>query len=244
MFPAIERRSGRSRYTSATRSSSITATRCSPMSTEISSSRFAAGSGARRGGWRRRWRCRPDRCAAGRLPAPRAGSARASRAPAPWRRLLGLSPRLGGRRRPAGRLRPRPPRLPRRRRFSAAPRRPHRRGRVRCCALSVLGFRLSRSEREPLSLRPRARPARPSCSSIGTRASSASPRCSARGRMASHRDAGLAQRMSKTMAMIIGPRAAGYQWRGEATGSASTRASRQAAAGRSRARRARTARRR
>src|SRR6266700_4360911 len=53
MLPAIERLSGRSRYTSATRSSSRTATRCSPTSTETRSSRFAAGSGARFGGWRR-----------------------------------------------------------------------------------------------------------------------------------------------------------------------------------------------
>src|SRR4051794_41399895 len=50
MFPAIERRSGRSRYASATFSSSSTATRCSPTSTEISSSRFAGGSGGRLGG--------------------------------------------------------------------------------------------------------------------------------------------------------------------------------------------------
>src|SRR5437764_5539303 len=56
MFPAIDRRSGRSRYTSATRSSSRTATRCSPTSTDTSSSRFASGSGARRGGSRLR-RC-------------------------------------------------------------------------------------------------------------------------------------------------------------------------------------------
>src|SRR3954469_16097571 len=54
MLPAIERRSGRSRYASATLSSSSTATRCSLTSTEITSSRFAAGSGARRGGVRRR----------------------------------------------------------------------------------------------------------------------------------------------------------------------------------------------
>src|SRR5207244_3792791 len=56
MFPAIDRRSGRSRYTSATRSSSRTATRCSPTSTETSNSRLASGRGARRGGSRRR-RC-------------------------------------------------------------------------------------------------------------------------------------------------------------------------------------------
>ena len=54
MLPAIERRSGRSRYTSTTWSSSSTATRFSPASTEISSSRFAFGSGARFGGCRRR----------------------------------------------------------------------------------------------------------------------------------------------------------------------------------------------
>src|SRR6476620_3662531 len=68
MLPAIERRSGRSRYTSATRSSSSTATRCSPTSTETSSSRFACGRGARRGGSRRRRCCgrsRSRRCAGG-----------------------------------------------------------------------------------------------------------------------------------------------------------------------------------
>src|SRR5438067_10296290 len=60
MLPAIDRRSGRSRYTSATRSSSSTATRFSPASTETSSSRFAFGSGARFGGVRRRV-CDDDR---------------------------------------------------------------------------------------------------------------------------------------------------------------------------------------
>src|SRR3954464_3133556 len=61
MLPAIERRSGRSRYASATLSSSTTATPSppaatggSPTSTEISSSRFAGGSGGRLGGGRRR----------------------------------------------------------------------------------------------------------------------------------------------------------------------------------------------
>src|SRR3954451_16137496 len=114
MLPAIERRSGRSRYASATLSSSSTATRCSLTSTEITSSRLAGGSGARRGGVRRRvvlLRClRWDGRRSGRessffavgLAAGFAsvGSAFASAA-APV----------------AGRFRPRPPRLPRRRFF-------------------------------------------------------------------------------------------------------------------------------
>src|SRR5436190_662219 len=104
MFPAIERRFGRSRYTSATLSSSSTATLCSPTSTETSSSRFAAGSGARRGGVRRR--CvlllRLERCAgfrSGRLAFFLAGSA------------AFVSAVAGS----VFFLRPLPPRLPRRR---------------------------------------------------------------------------------------------------------------------------------
>ena len=121
MFPAIERRSGRSRYTSVTRSSSSSATRCSPTSTEIKSSRFASGRGARRAGWRRRSRP-PERCvvvlrelrsgpfcfAAGA--ASRAGSSGFS----------GVSGVSGVSAPAPGLRRPRPPRLPRRRRFRAA----------------------------------------------------------------------------------------------------------------------------
>ena len=213
MFPAIERRSGRSRYTSATRSSSITATRCSPMSTEISSSRLAAGSGARRGGWRRRWvpPLWPVPAPVGRPLGPLAA--------------LGLLPRgllrgllRHGRWRSrgavaAGRFRPRPPRLPRRRLLLARLGVGAGRGRF-CGRALLLDLRLSRGGRNLCVLRRRARPARPSSSSIGTRASSASPRCSARGHTASHRDAGLAQRMSKTMAIFSWASRAGYQCAG------------------------------
>src|SRR5579884_4553863 len=80
MFPAIDLRSGRSRYTSATLSSSSTATRFSPASTETSSSRFAFGSGARFGAVRRRgWALRAFRSGAGRS-ARSAGGASASTA--------------------------------------------------------------------------------------------------------------------------------------------------------------------
>src|SRR5919198_5072028 len=110
MLPAIERRSGRSRYTSATLSSSSTATRCSPTSTETRSSRFASGSGARRGVSRRRppcWRRRSWRCETALRSVLRAGVLRAgassSLAPATAVDVDEVF------------LRPRPPRLPRRR---------------------------------------------------------------------------------------------------------------------------------
>src|SRR6266508_733834 len=106
MFPAIDRRSGRSRYTSATRSSSRTATRCSPTSTETSSSRFASGSGARRGGSRRRRCCgrsRSRRRAGGFRSGFGAGLASAAAASAFGSAVAVL------------RERPRPPRVPRRR---------------------------------------------------------------------------------------------------------------------------------
>src|SRR6476469_6790084 len=117
MLPAIERRSGRSRYASATLSSSTTATRCSPTSTEISSSRFAGGSGGRLGGVRRRG----ARClrAAGRrsgrdvsfladLGLTSALSSSALGVPVLDASVLLWAP-------VPGRFRPRPPRLPRRR---------------------------------------------------------------------------------------------------------------------------------
>ena len=110
MLPAIERRSGRSRYTSATRSSSRTATRCSPTSTETRSSRFASGRGARLGGSRRR------RCEAGR--------SRSRRGAAGLRSVLGALVAVFAFGWAVSVLasaavvffdRPRPPRLPRRR---------------------------------------------------------------------------------------------------------------------------------
>src|SRR5881628_2375950 len=109
MSPAIDRRSGRSRYTSATRSSSKTATRCSPTSTDTSSSRFACGSGARRGGSRRRRCC---------------GRSRSRRGPAVLRSVFGALVAVFAFGSGASVLasavavfrgRPRPPRLPRRR---------------------------------------------------------------------------------------------------------------------------------
>ena len=91
--------------------SSRTATRCSPTSTETRSSRFAAGSGARRG-----CGAAPARLLA--APSARPACAPASR-PCPSRRRFfsgcsGFSA-LRGLRRSPGFLRPRPPRLPRRR---------------------------------------------------------------------------------------------------------------------------------
>ena len=179
MFPAIDRRSGRSRYTSATRSSSITATRCSPMSTEISSSRFAAG----------------KRCTARRLAAPLRAAALAAGATPVGRPLGPLAPlRLI----PRGLLR-RPPGC-RRSGFSesSSPSPAHRRQpaaygpdrrdyRAAACSSAPPLRRLSRSaaagvpparppaqpgRQELLSLRSRARSARSSCSSIETRAKS------------------------------------------------------------------------
>src|SRR3954447_22145864 len=114
MFPAIERRSGRSRYASATLSSSSTATRCSLTSTEITSSRFAAGSGARRGGVRRRvvlLHClRWDGRRAGRDSSFFAAGLAAGFASVGSAFASAVAP-------VAGRFRPRPPRLPRRRFF-------------------------------------------------------------------------------------------------------------------------------
>src|SRR6266511_1749022 len=109
MFPAIDRRSGRSMYTSATRSSSRTATRCSPTSTETSNSRFASGSGARRGGSRRRRCCgrsRSRRRAGGFRSGFGAGLASAASAAAAS--AFGSAVAVF-------RVRPRPPRVPRRR---------------------------------------------------------------------------------------------------------------------------------
>src|SRR5215208_8486436 len=112
MLPAIERRSGRSRYASATLSSSTTATRCSPTSTEIRSSRLAGGNGGRLGGVRRRG-ARCLRAAGRRSPATSVlgsrrvwvfGLASVSALVAACVEVV-----------PDGRLRPRPPRLPRRR---------------------------------------------------------------------------------------------------------------------------------
>jgi hypothetical protein len=109
-LPAIDRRSGRSRYTSATRSSSKTATRCSPTSTETSSSRLACGSGALRGGSRRRRCC---------------GRSRSRRGPAVFLSVLGAlvavfafgcgADSVFASAVAVFRVRPRPPRLPRRR---------------------------------------------------------------------------------------------------------------------------------
>ena len=97
--------------TSAAWPSSSTATRFSPTSTETSSSRFAAGSGARRCGSRRR-RCW-ELVAAAFLPLGKLALGLLARllfapGPRPSRLLRGA----GG---APGFLRPRPPRLPRRR---------------------------------------------------------------------------------------------------------------------------------
>ena len=110
MSPAIDRRSGRSRYTSATRSSSRTATRCSPTSTDTSSSRFACGSGARRGGSRRRRCCGRSRSrrGAGRLALRPSALSPPSLSSTPRASVLASAVAVF-------RGRPRPPRLPRRR---------------------------------------------------------------------------------------------------------------------------------
>src|SRR4051795_3967789 len=117
MLPAFERRSGRSRETSGALSSSRTATRCSPTSTETRSSRFAFGSGARRGVSRRRllpWlRRRSCRCESDLLLADLRSVLRALEVAF----ASGFSSASAADAAPVEDvfLRPRPPRLPRRR---------------------------------------------------------------------------------------------------------------------------------